>query len=575
MFLQRYILLLTIVLGVVTGVCGQNPEPLRITPEISGLLMELDSLLARTDDIIAAKEARIAALRNSYSNTVLKDKRYWLAAELYDEYSAYDSDSALHYASEALALAREMNRPDLADDMALNLAYVYSATGLLPEAAAHLDSVDRTGLSHAMLWKYCDRALFLDTHRDQYMGTNERNTLYSEVVDSLIKETMPYITPDDPHYLWFVGWGNLKDKSHAQEVIPQLKPAVDRSGFDSRTDAMNAWVLSMLYEYAGEYTQKLKYLILSAMADVRASNKEIASIEEIAGILYVLEDYDRANAYVTYSIACANDYKSRVRLGALAKLQEKTMNAIQERSQRQDAQNRKYIWGLIALLVVLLGALVFIIRQMQLLNSSRAETRRTNGELRARVEELQKTREELKEANDKLTEMYARARTDAELLENVNYEKEEYIANIFTICSNYINKLDDFRKNIYRMIVARRYDEMRELTKSPELSHSEIKELYAIFDKIFLEIYPDFVADFNELLRPEERSEPRADGSLNTELRIYALVRLGINDSVKIAKFLHVSPQTVYNTRLKTRNKAIVPKEHFAEAVQKLGKRSR
>ena len=151
---------------------------------------------------------------------------------------------------------------------------------------------------------------------------------------------------------------------------------------------------------------------------------------------------------------------------------------------------------------------------------------------------------------------------------------ERYIADIFSMCSDYINKIDDFRKKINRMIIAGRLEEVRDITKSTELSTSEIKELYAIFDEIFLKIYPDFVADFNTLLRPEEQIHLRKGELLNTELRIYALVRLGISDSVKIAKFLHCSVQTVYNTRQRVRNKAIIPKERFAETVKSLGKMS-
>ena len=110
------------------------------------------------------------------------------------------------------------------------------------------------------------------------------------------------------------------------------------------------------------------------------------------------------------------------------------------------------------------------------------------------------------------------------------------------------------------------------MAKSPELSYDEVKELYANFDKIFLELYPDFLDDFNSLLRPEERIELRKPGKLTTELRIYALVRLGLNDSVKIAEFLHCSPQTVYNTRQRTRNKSAIPRDEFAERVRSLGK---
>lgn len=122
------------------------------------------------------------------------------------------------------------------------------------------------------------------------------------------------------------------------------------------------------------------------------------------------------------------------------------------------------------------------------------------------------------------------------------------------------------------MLVARNFDKVLEITRLPQLSYSEAKELHRQFDKIFLQIYPDFVKDFNTLLRPEERIELKDPETLTTELRIYALVRLGINNSIEISKFLHCNPQTVYNTRQRTRNKAIGDRSNFADSVRALGK---
>ena len=476
------------------------------------------------------------------------------------------------YATRARSLAEKLGRPDLVTDMDLNRAYVLSATGLLDEAYKVLAAIDEKKLTEPQLWKYADRMLFLSSHRDQYVGDHGRNTAYPAEVDSLIQEVLPRISPSDRYYSWIAGWGHFKSPDQAREAIKDIKPIVDVSKFNTRDDALNAWVLSKLYEYAGDLTLKLKYLILSAMADVRASNKEIASLQEISTIIYELGQLERANNYVNYSIRCANDYKSRVRLGQLGALQEKTMSDIFTLSQNQALQNKRMLVFLIIALAVLMAALIFIIRQMRQLSHSRTQIHQTNVELRERVHELQQTREELAATNEQLQHMYANARESASSLSERNEAKERYIANIFTLCSDYISKLDDFRKNIYRMIMARRFDEISELTKSPELSHSQIKELYANFDRIFLQIYPDFVDDFNTLLRPEDRVEPRKGDQLTTELRIYALVRLGLNDSVKIAKFLHVSVQTVYNTRQRTRNKAVVPKDTFAEAVKSLGR---
>lgn len=161
--------------------------------------------------------------------------------------------------------------------------------------------------------------------------------------------------------------------------------------------------------------------------------------------------------------------------------------------------------------------------------------------------------------------------TNSKLTES-NYVKEEYIGYVFNICSSYISKLDEYRKNINRKIRTGMVDEVKKMTDTSTLAFYELKEFYRNFDATFLHIYPDFVSDFNALLHPDKQIVLKEGELLNTELRIYALVRLGISDSVKIAEFLHCSPQTVYNYRLKTRSKAIVPKEQFVEMVKSLGK---
>lgn len=194
----------------------------------------------------------------------------------------------------------------------------------------------------------------------------------------------------------------------------------------------------------------------------------------------------------------------------------------------------------------------------QLLNKHIDELSQAHTRLAEINGELQSVNLQLKEANSQLRES--------------NYVKEEYIGYVFAICSNYISKLDEFRKNVNRKIKVKQFDEIKALTDTPTMAQNELKEFYHNFDAIFLHVYPDFVSDFNALLQPEGRIVLKEGELLNTELRIYALVRLGINDSVKIAKFLHCSPQTVYNNRLKTRNKAIIPKEDFADTVRSLGK---
>ena len=547
-------------------------NPSIVTPEIERLLERLDSLLVKTPGFVREKEDRIKRTRDIYNRTSDMERRYWLASELYDEYCAYDSDSAIYYINKAQEYARKLGRQDLVDEMELNKSYVFSATGLLDEANNCLERLDVNRLPPALAIKYCDRVLFLSTHRDQYMGVKRDTEVYSLMVDSLLQEMTKYIIPEDPQYCWLMGWSNLNQKEKAQEAIPKVSKIVNSTDYTTRSNAMDAWVLSKMYDRVGDQTNHLKYLILSAMADVRASNKEIASLEELAGMMYDIGYLDRANSYINHSIAYANSYKSRVRLGQLAMLQEKILMAIHQRSQQQARQNRVYLIALCVFLAVLILASVFILRQNRLLRKSRKTLNDANSVLGEKVKELSETREELKKANSKLSGMYENARDSARELSEINESKETYIANIFGLCSNYINKIDEFRANLHHLLAERKFEQVMRIVKSPELSYEEIKELYSNFDDIFLKIYPDFVDNFNTLLRPEERIELKNPGKLTTELRIFALVRLGMNDSIKIAKFLHCSVQTVYNTRQRTRNKAIVPREDFADAVRALGK---
>lgn len=549
-------------------------ESQRWSPEVNALLDTLDTMLGESGKLNAAKTARINSLRQNYLNATDLEQRYWIARDLYEENSGFDSDSAMHYADICRSIAGTLGKQSWMDEMNLNRSYIFSATGLLDRSQNVLDSIDTSRLSERMLIRYYERVLFLQTHRDQYLGQNNADRPYPPALNNLIDSLCNVLPPTDPQYSWFVGWRALNNPEHTSQAIPLLMKEMEGSRFDSRDDAMKAWLLSSLYERTGDEENKMRYLILSAIADVRSSNKEIASIEEISGILFSSGDLQRANTYITYSINCANDYKSRVRVGALARYQELVLKAINQEDQtRMDAANRNNI-VLVVFLAVQLLAIAYIYMQMRQLKRSRIALKEAKSRLEERVTELQQTRTELKEANSQLALMYAASQENAKGLSANNEAKEKYIANILTLCSNYINKLDDFRKNIYRKLMAKQFDELLEMVKSPDLSHGEIKELYANFDSIFLQIYPDFVNDFNTLLRPEERIVQKRGELLTTELRIYALVRLGLNDSVKIAKFLHCSVQTVYNVRQRARNKSDIPKDRFAEAVRSLGKLS-
>lgn len=565
---------ITIILLVISicGASAKSSAALNSGLSTQQLLDSLDSSLGKSAAYTAEKERRISSLRRRLSQTANPEQRFWICRNLVDEYSSYNSDSALHYIDASTSVGRQTGRREWVDEMNLNRAYIYAATGLLAEAESALNEVDPRQMTPALASEYYNRLLFVLTHKDQYLGKNSLTRPYSERAKAMLDSVSRLMQPSDPQYIWFLAWRSMTDPAKTREAIPVVEKALESSTYSTREEAMNAWILSRLYELTGNSDMMMRYLILSAIADVRTSNKEIASLEEISNRLYQSNDLERANDYISHCLQLANDYKSRVRVGRLADLQYHITKAY---SQRNDRQRRKLnVYFIIALVFAagLAVAMLFLYKQNRRIHRSKTELDRSNAQLNSKVEELSQTRRQLKEANDRLEILYRNVRDEAGELAAGNDAKERYIADIFAICSDYISKLDEFRRNIYRKIVAHNFDEVKELTKSHELSHGEIKELYQNFDSIFLKVYPNFVDDFNTLLRPDERVAMKKPGVLTTELRIYALVRLGINDSVKIARFLHCSTQSVYNARMKMRNKSDISKEQFAEAVRRLGK---
>ncbi len=566
---KLFTIILTIFLG---STLLSEASPVNLKDEtLQSLLDSLDVTLSHKDDYMRGKEQRIRSIKSTLAQSSDPERRYWLTNDLFNEYRAYDSDSALMYLNESYRIARSLGRRDWMDDVSLNSAYIYAATGLFDKAEEALERVQRDSLPPAMLMRYYENKVFMLTHRGQFLGEIYETKPYADEVDSLLAVITPTLETSDPKYLWFKGWNAMRTPETAREVLPEIIEVMRDRKYDNGDDAKAAWMLGMLYKLADDSTSYVKYITLSAIADVKACNKEIASLEELSDLLYQCEDFERANRYIAYCIQCANYYKSRVRVGRLADLQYQISDSFSRELAHNGRQLNHYMWGLIGIIVIFFCALCFIIVQMRDLKKSRKALHDTNAELHKRVGELNDARASLDEANRKLAEKYNSVQQDAMELSMNNEAKERYIADIFTICSDYISKLDDFRKKINRMIIAGRLDEVRELTKSPDLSQSELRELYNNFDRIFLKIFPDFVDDFNSLLQPDKRIEPRKGELLTTDLRIYALVRLGLNDSVKIARFLHYSVQTVYNTRQRTRNKAILPKDEFIEAVRRLG----
>lgn len=541
--------------------------------KIKELLVRLDSLIAQKNTFAMLKEAKIAQLHKLRKDVRTLEERYWLNKKLYDEYCVYNADSAMNYVAGNLDIVYKQNDKYRQMEWKIKKSFLLAATGLLKEAQDELDGVSGGSLPKELLVDYYGQMLYLYSHFNQYTGS-EMGTLHEHYaqLERVYKDSLNMVlTPEDPLFLWYKG--QVVQGTDSMYVFKErLQKGILNSAFDTRRDAMNAYVLACFYRESDEQENYLTYLIYSAMADVRISNKDIASLEELAGVLFSLGDIDHAYVYMSYCLQNALAYRNRVRVVGISAVQDTIHQIYQERNQRQEARLRMYLVLVSVLSLISLFAFLYIYKQMKRLKQSRQQLNEANNRLNKHVEELSKMHGQVAETNVQLTSLNEQLRDTNNQLRESNYVKEEYIGYVFSICSNYISKLDEYRKNINRKLKANQLEDVKALTDTHSMAQNELKEFYHNFDAIFLHIYPDFVSDFNALLHPDEQIVLKDGELLNTELRIYALVRLGITDSVKIAEFLHYSPQTVYNNRLKTRNKAIIPREEFAAVVRSLGR---
>lgn len=576
---------LSLFLTTILFICSL-PRAASYDKETEYWLKQLDEELLRQDEYIAQKQQKIDQLNVRRQLLKEDEERYFQNRQVYDECMTFDSELAMEVVDENIAIAHRMHDAERLTEWQIKRSFLLSSTGLMMEALQVLEGIIGLQLKHELALQYYNQMQYLYSHLWQYTWKGDMkdyyqtyNAIYNDSINQIIR-------PDDADYIWHQAWHDLgTDK--AEECIETLKQSVAQMPNDSRNDAMLNYVLARLYEAQGDMNLYVVYLAKSAIADIRSANQDIASLEELAIRMY--DDYaalpatssflaldndeliSRAYNYISTCLKTTQKYNNRVRTVSISRVLDQILLAYLQRDAHQRDRLKKSLWTVCILLLLVLSGIVVVWRQNVRLGRSRHQLAQTNDELKQNQEALAQVNAQLVATNAQLQETMNQQQEVNQQLREADLVKEEYIGYLFSICSNYISKLDDFRKNINRKAKVKLYDEVLKMTDKNTLVQDELKEFYHNFDAIFLHLYPDFVTQFNELLQPEERIEPRKGELLNTDLRIYALVRLGINDSVKIAEFLHCSPQTVYNNRLKIRSKTILPKEDFLRTVQHLG----
>ena len=533
-------------------------------------ILILDSLLQHTDDFSLERLKRIAEIKHKRQHAQTISDKYFYDNLLFENFYTLSADSALYYADESIKSAEEAGNQEWIIHSLINKANLLTATGLLSSAQAIMKKINPNHLSKRELVEYYGQMVHLYSHLGNYTGGSQN---HHYVTERLYKDSvMSVIEPDHPEYLWYKSWDIIGTTQNSDTVIEALRQKLSSSGLNEYQDAKDAYVLARLYEEKGDRKNYEEYMALSAIIDVKIANAEIASIEELANKIFEEGhgDIDRAYRYINYSLDKAISYPNRIRAFGIANTMEKINAAYQEGLQRQQKRTKVFLVLVCVLAGILFIAIIDIIFQNRKVNRQRKIVDQANDSLNQKVMELSEAEKRLNEMNTRLNELNQNLQDkNAELYES-NFVKEEYIGYVFKLCSRYIAEIEDFKRNIYIKAVKKQWKEIENLTAGMDMKE-ELKDFYHSFDTIFLNLYPNFVNDFNSLLKPDKQITVKEGELLNMELRIYALIRLGITDSVKIADFLHCAPQTVYNYRLKTRGRSFYSKNDFLEQIKSIG----
>ncbi|MEL5893238.1 DUF6377 domain-containing protein [Bacteroides sp. GD17] len=532
----------------------------------------LDSLYKVLDQTIEKSYiySEIRENRINYIKTELAavtddlEERYTLNKELAFEYKGYMYDSCLHYMNENLKIATEHRLQKSIDESRIHLSYFLTLAGLYKESVDVLDLINRTTLSPDLVTDYYlayDRsygelAYYTNSTVSYLFSYREKSNAYKDsLFATLPTESMAYLNLKE---------NDLRGKKLYKEALEVNNERLKKVAKNTPEYSLITYYRAIDYRGLKNIEQAKFWLTESSISDIKAAVKDHASLWMLAGILCDEGDIGRAHKYIRFSRQEVKTYNSKRRNQQSSATLSIINDNYQEQIRDSNQQLTLYL-VLISILTLLMAAsVVYVNHQRKKLSKARNLLKETNDKLIKLNVELRNVNHNLDDTNKKLSEANAR------LLES-NQIKEEYIGRFLGLCSLYIDKLDNFRKTISKKISNNQIGDVLKLTKSLEFREKELSELYSNFDSAFLHLFPNFIIEFNTLLREDEQIVLSGDEILNTELRIFALIRLGIDDSSKIADFLHYSPNTIYNYRARVKNKSRIPREEFEERIKHIG----
>ncbi len=522
---------------------------------IGALLSELDRAIAQAGIYETEKEDKIAKLKTTLHNRLSPNQEYKINEQLFEAYKDYICDSAMKYVNRNINIAGIQGIPIWMNEAKLEKADLLGKTGLYMEALSLLETIDHNHLPKRLLVKYyitCENSYL---YHAEYVSDNEYRPQYLNQLYAYRDSVLQVVDRNSYQYATTKANRLLQD-GQGQEALQILENYLTKLSPDTRDYAVMTSIMAYICQTTGDKQLQKEYLIRSATADIRGAVKENNSLRALAELLYEEGQLQRADTYMKRSMEDANFYNARLRNVQAARM----LPIIDRAYTVEKEQSRRLLQGFLiatTLLTLFLAyAAWFVIRKSRKLSIARKELALTNEKLTMLNKELTEVNRIQLETNSRLTE--------------TNHIKEVYVGRFIELCSLYIDKMENYRRTLNKKASTGKIEEVCKALKSNRFIEEELKEFHQNFDTSFLNIFPNFVERFNALLPKDEQIQLKQEERLTTELRIFALIRLGITDSAKIAGFLRYSITTIYTYRSKMKNRSLF-RDNFEEKVMEIG----
>lgn len=521
------------------------------------LLLKLDQAIKERPIYMEQKELKLVELKRQLHRQIPDEERFAILGTLLDEYRSFNTDSALHMAEEREQIAIRLGNREYIDNARMNKADVLGMTGMYKEVMDLMRNIhiDRLPVDIHPYYYHIYRTVY--GLMADYAVTAYEKKLYTELTDKY-RDSLLLVNKDNLLIHTLIQSDQYNVRNEYDKAIRLLTDYLALQMDYEHDVAICAYTLSESYRLKGDKEKEKEYLIVSAMADMKTAVREYISLRKLAVLLYQEGDIERAYSYVKICMEDAAACNARLRKLEILEIFPIINDAYQQKTEKQQEQMKWALVSISLLSLFLLLAIFYVYKQMKKVAAARREVIDANKRLKELNDELHLSNAQLKEANHSIAEN--------------SYLKEEYIGRYMDQCSVYLEKMDNYRRSLGKIAATGNVEELYKNIKSSKFIEGELKEFYTNFDNTFLQLFPTFVEDFNALLADDEQISLKNGERMNTELRIFALIRLGITDSVKIAQFLRYSVTTIYNYRTKVRNKAAGDRDLLEQEVMKIGK---